>query len=127
MPDLRATLNVEDGAPGATDEDGDSLKEWYWTILLGRQPPGKTLTCPHCGKVDDTLWKHKRHLLTHTDDRPFECEVCFKTFSQEAAVKTHREGVHDRAKKRGRWVIKERACSAGAPPQRRSKRTVGRR
>ena len=60
---------------------------------------GRTLPCPTC----DYKAYRKRHLEHHiiehhTTERPFECEICGKGFSNERNLKIHQE-THDSTRK----------------------------
>ena len=46
--------------------------------------------CPDCQKSFHQLVKLKRHRLQHTGERPFSCEVCGKTFKTRYHMKEHR-------------------------------------
>lgn len=39
----------------------------------------KSAICDQCGKAFATASKLKKHMTMHTDDRPYECEICNKT------------------------------------------------
>nr|XP_019953610.1 PREDICTED: zinc finger protein 770-like [Paralichthys olivaceus] len=45
--------------------------------------------CPKCMKGFCSPSKLKRHLLTHTDQKPYACSGCWKNFRQKAHLKTH--------------------------------------
>ncbi|KAI5090920.1 zinc finger protein 728, partial [Silurus meridionalis] len=45
--------------------------------------------CTICLKQFDFVSKLRRHLLTHSDQRPFTCYVCLKSFRQSAHLKGH--------------------------------------
>ncbi len=53
--------------------------------------PSKQLghSCPHCQKVFKAKRDLSRHLLIHSDSRPFECSRCGKCFRQKMALKRH--------------------------------------
>ncbi|CAL8075645.1 unnamed protein product [Calicophoron daubneyi] len=55
----------------------------------GRRRQRRMHTCEHCGKQFDRPSLLKRHLLTHTGERPFECRFCSKGFSTRSGVNTH--------------------------------------
>ncbi|KAF2877489.1 hypothetical protein BDV95DRAFT_644746 [Massariosphaeria phaeospora] len=68
----------------------------------GRPPPtaGKPPTnpnknsdgkfeCPHCNKTYLHLKHLKRHLLRHTGERPYQCQLCKDTFSRSDILKRH--------------------------------------
>ena len=36
----------------------------------------------------------KRHMKTHTEEKPFECQICFKKFSKNFHVTAHMQAAH---------------------------------
>ena len=49
-----------------------------------RDSPAKTFTCPvpACGRLFKRLEHLKRHVRTHTQERPYVCGICAKKFSR---------------------------------------------
>ncbi|NXU92531.1 MAZ protein, partial [Xiphorhynchus elegans] len=45
-----------------------------------RRPPRKSHACDTCGKAFRDVYHLKRHRLSHTDERPFQCPVCQQRF-----------------------------------------------
>ncbi|XP_060938687.1 zinc finger protein 770-like [Limanda limanda] len=45
--------------------------------------------CPKCLKGFCSPSKLKRHLLIHTDQKPYSCSVCWKSYRQKGHLKTH--------------------------------------
>lgn len=54
----------------------------------------ETAECSICGKVLGSHQKLLRHHMTHTDDRPFSCELCPLTFKRSDTLKCHKDNVH---------------------------------
>lgn len=47
------------------------------------------MQCKICGKDFSKIGFLKKHMLSHTEEKPFPCEVCHKSFAQEAGLKQH--------------------------------------
>ncbi|XP_065209936.1 zinc finger protein 425-like [Planococcus citri] len=73
-------------------QDGQSTNVWVNTSTA--ELPG-LLSCPHCGSV----FKYKCNLTTHLKARcgqrkPFQCDVCFKSFGRKHTLRRHISCVH---------------------------------
>ena len=47
------------------------------------------ITCDTCGKEFLARYEYKRHLVTHTDEKPFTCNLCFKSFNDKSNLRQH--------------------------------------
>ncbi|CAJ0637836.1 2533_t:CDS:1, partial [Entrophospora sp. SA101] len=58
----------------------------------------KTYPCPlqSCGRLFKRLEHLKRHVRTHTMERPYSCSVCGKRFSRSDNLAQHRK-THERS------------------------------
>ncbi|KAK7471407.1 hypothetical protein BaRGS_00035959 [Batillaria attramentaria] len=52
-------------------------------------------SCPYCFKVCLKPSDMKRHLMVHTGERPFLCQVCQKRFKQKGSLLYHQRAAHD--------------------------------
>ncbi|XP_017695463.1 PREDICTED: myc-associated zinc finger protein-like, partial [Lepidothrix coronata] len=63
-----------------------------------RRPPRKSHACDTCGKAFRDVYHLKRHRLSHTDERPFQCPVCQQRFKRKdrmaSHVRSHQGHVH---------------------------------
>lgn len=51
-------------------------------------------TCKYCLKDFSDVYKLRRHLLLHTGEKPFSCELCGKDFNRKDVLRVHMQKVH---------------------------------
>lgn len=52
-------------------------------------------TCSHCLKGFFRINEYEKHMIVHSDVRPFQCATCGRAFKRETSLKMHRENIHD--------------------------------
>ena len=62
------------------------------TILLGRTK--NKYVCEVCGRECPSKHKLKRHLSTHSEERPFSCQICGKSFKWTEYLQKHMRQQH---------------------------------
>ncbi|NXA74436.1 MAZ protein, partial [Thryothorus ludovicianus] len=60
------------GQDGGEDEEGGTSAK--------KAASRKSHACDTCGKAFRDVYHLKRHRLSHTDERPFQCPVCQQRF-----------------------------------------------
>ena len=79
----------EDDSISDAEDVSDPLKEEnkanHEPIKLGAQNYG----CPFCPKILKNSCNMKRHILTHTGEKPFVCDTCGVAFNDKGNLSRH--------------------------------------
>lgn len=51
---------------------------------------GEKFSCPTCSKVYPTNSTLRAHVITHSNIRPHECPICFKSFKRNQDLKVNK-------------------------------------
>ncbi|KAI5635914.1 hypothetical protein NE865_11333 [Phthorimaea operculella] len=76
----------------------NSLKRHFKTTHKKQRPEKKHL-CSECGVKFITTRQLEAHMVRHTGERPFKCEICLATFGYRSALYTHNKLVHENVKR----------------------------
>ncbi|XP_052271182.1 zinc finger and BTB domain-containing protein 20-like isoform X5 [Dreissena polymorpha] len=80
---------------GATGSAEDMTGQQGYTLFSLHDPTKPE--CPICHKSYSSKYKLKRHMIIHTGELPFECEICGHRFNRKDTLKTHNVLVHVKA------------------------------
>ncbi|GAB1600350.1 zinc finger protein 236-like isoform X3, partial [Argonauta hians] len=104
--DIPCPVVKEDNDANTTEADMNSV---MWKVSLptehatrGRpRGPGRRKSilsrrsCRQCGKVFPKPSDLKRHMMVHSGEKPFKCEVCSKAFKAKGSMLYHKKVAHD--------------------------------
>lgn len=75
--------------PGPCSELADNMG-----VHVEGEGVNRIFFCSQCDYKTKKMLHMRTHLVTHSGQRLFQCDICNKTYTQRGSLKNHREGVH---------------------------------
>jgi len=79
------------------EHDGYEEGEYYQDDGMGQagdQDDRAVFACPVCGKTSRSKADAAKHMRTHTKERPYPCQFCERSFSDNSNRRKHEKTVH---------------------------------
>lgn len=86
--EMAETIKTEGGVN--SNNNGSSANGQKKKKKANRSKTVVSEACAICSRVFTNLTTLKKHLKTHTGERPFECEVCHKCFQEPSHLTRHK-------------------------------------
>ncbi|CAL1299925.1 unnamed protein product [Larinioides sclopetarius] len=74
----------------------DVFKDQSSKNLIAAKKPGKQHQCPFCSYATIRKTHFRNHLLTHTGEKPFQCGICLRGFTQKITLQRHVFAQHEK-------------------------------
>jgi uncharacterized C2H2 Zn-finger protein len=86
--DVEAVDDPVDLTVDQSDPCSKSIEPWP-SPVTSPEVQLSNKTCPHCLRKFTLVSSLRRHLLTHTDRRPYKCQFCEKSFTLPSYLREH--------------------------------------
>jgi len=83
------SLVKNNGSEQGQKKEGRLEEQNDFSFINKKEKPKKEFKCEYCNKVFGRQQHLKRHILTHTGERPYPCTLCDKRFRRSEHLKHH--------------------------------------